>query len=167
MPLFGNQLPPTTPPPSPPPSEGINSGRDKRPDITSTNKFPSISSQKTQGPMPQNPNAKPSIFGSHQGSGGFSIFRNKKEISRKELKNEMRNDPTVFKLQKQSGLHLNRAERGNLVKKIFPKALGGNISKSDLKLGIHYLNKEKLMADSPKEKGTLRREITFLKKLGK
>ena len=57
-------------------------------------------------------------------------------------------------------------ERVKLEKEVFSQALGRNISKTDLKWGVKKLNQKMLNAKDISEKGKLRKEIKFLKKIG-
>ncbi len=95
-----------------------------------------------------------------------SIFEGKSEISRLKLKNELRYNPKVWQAQRQAGLTLSPIERAKLEKEVFSQALGGNISKTDIKWGIEKLNQKMLSTKDLAEKGKLRKEINFFKKIG-
>jgi hypothetical protein len=101
----------------------------------------------------------------HTNNNEGSLFGVGQGLSRKELKNELRNNPEVWKQAKAAGLTLGRAGRANLINDI-PKALKGSVSKGDLKKTIRVL-RQKLSssASSPQEHAKLRKEINFFKKL--
>ncbi len=95
-----------------------------------------------------------------------SIFKGKSEVSRTDLRQRLRNDPETLKAQKQVGLNLSPTERAKLEKEVFSQTYGGNISKTDLKWGIKKLNQKMMGAKNPVEKGKIRKEIKFFKKIG-
>lgn len=95
-----------------------------------------------------------------------SIFEGKSEISRLELKHELRFNPKVWQAQRQAGLTLSPIERAKLEKEVFSQALGRNISKTDIKWGIEKLNQKMMSTKDLAEKGKLRKEINFFKKIG-
>jgi len=112
-----------------------------------------------------------SIFGSgkkqnvKQGPKDNSIFEGKEEISRISLRQKLRG-AGAFQAEKQVGLTLSPIERAKLEKEVFSSALGYNISKQDLKGSIKKLNNKMLGSSNMAEKGKLRKEIKFFKKLG-
>ena len=95
-----------------------------------------------------------------------SIFGGKSEISRLKLKHELRYNPKVWQAQRQAGLTLSPAERVKLEKEVFSQALGGNISKTDIKWGVKKLNQKMLGAKNITEEGKIRKQIEFIKKIG-
>ena len=95
-----------------------------------------------------------------------SIFSGKSEVSRIDLRQKLGGDPKVWLAEKQVGLTLNSAERGKLEKEVFPQTYGRNISKTDLKWGIKKLNQKMLNTKDSAEKGKIRKEIKFFKKIG-
>jgi hypothetical protein len=94
------------------------------------------------------------------------MFAGKKEISRISLKEKLRRDPEIWKAERQVGLTLSPIERSKLEKEVFSQALGRNISKTDLKWGIKKLNQRMLSTKNMDEKGKIRKEIKFFKKIG-
>jgi len=94
-----------------------------------------------------------------------SLFGDGQGLSRRELKNELRNNPEIWKEARSAGITAGRAGRAELVKDI-PKVLKGNISKGDLKKTIKVL-RQKLYSSgsSPQEHAKIRKEIKFFKKL--
>ncbi|MEK7562541.1 MAG: hypothetical protein AAB509_02595, partial [Patescibacteria group bacterium] len=95
------------------------------------------------------------------------IFRGKSEISRIDLRQKLRYDPKVYQAQKEAGLfNLSRADRVKLEKEVFSQAYGRNISKTDLKWGIKKLNQKMFGVKNLVEKGKIRKEIKFFKKIG-
>ncbi len=95
-----------------------------------------------------------------------SIFGGKSEVSRIDLRQKLRRDTNVWKAERQTGLTLNAIERAKLEKEIFPQAYGRNISKTDLNWGVKRLNQKMLSEKNLSQKGKLRKEIKFLKKIG-
>jgi hypothetical protein len=95
-----------------------------------------------------------------------SIFEGKEEVSKTKLKHEMRYDSKIWKAERSVGLTLNPGEREELVKEVFGPSYGRNISKSDLKQGIRKLNQKMMNSKDMAEKGKLRKEAAFLKKIG-
>jgi hypothetical protein len=95
-----------------------------------------------------------------------SIFAGKSEISRMKLEGEMKSSPKVWQASRQEGLNMSPVERAKLVKEVFSSALGGNISKTDLKLGISKLNQKLLGAKDVSQHAKIRKEIKFFKKIG-
>lgn len=95
-----------------------------------------------------------------------SIFGDKPEVSKIELKHEMRTDPKIWQASRQVGLTLSPVERSKLVKDVFSPALGRNISKTDLKWSIKKLNQKMLGAKDHGEHAKIRKEIKFFKKIG-
>ena len=99
--------------------------------------------------------------------GDNSIFGGKSEVSRIALRQKLRNDPKIYKAQREAGLfNLDRITRAKLEKDIFPTAYGRNISRTDLKWNIKRLGREWSSAKDMKTKETLRKEIKFFKKIG-
>lgn len=103
---------------------------------------------------------------SQQPAKDTSIFGGKSEISRSELRQKLKQDVGVFKAEKQTGLDMTPVQRAKLEKEVFSSALGGNISKADLKRGIKKLNEKLSGAKSSVEHARLRKEIKFFKKIG-
>jgi len=95
-----------------------------------------------------------------------SMFKGRSEVSRITLKQELRKDPKIWHAAKQVGLTMSQTERSKLVKEVFSQTYGKNISKTDLKWGIHKLNKKMLGTKDIKEHAKLRKEIKFFKKIG-
>jgi len=95
-----------------------------------------------------------------------SIFGGKTEISRENLEEEMKSNTKVWQASRQEGLDLNPIERAKLVKEVFSRDLGENISRTDLKQGIRRLNEKLLGAKSQTEHAKIRKEIKFFKKIG-
>lgn len=100
------------------------------------------------------------------GNKNQSIFSGGSEVSRAKLEYEMKMSPKIWEAGRQAGLILSPVERAKLVKEVFPSALGRNISKTDLKLGIRKLNQKMLGTKDPKEHAKIRKEIKFFKKIG-
>ena len=65
-----------------------------------------------------------------------SIFGGKEEISRSELRQELKGDVKVFNAAKRVGLNMSPVQRAKLEKEVFSASLGRNISKTDFKVGI-------------------------------
>ena len=95
-----------------------------------------------------------------------STFDGKPEISRIKLEHEMRKDPKIWEAAKEVGLEMGQAERSKLIKEVFPRVYGRNISKTDVKWGIKKLNQKMLGAKNPEEHAKIRKEIKFFKKIG-
>jgi len=95
-----------------------------------------------------------------------SMFGGKSEVSRIDLRHKLRYDSKIWKAEKQVGLTLDRAERANLEKEVFSQTYGRDISKTDLKWGIKKLNQKMLGTKDLAEKGKIRKEIKFFKKIG-
>lgn len=94
------------------------------------------------------------------------FFGNKVEISRSELRQKLRNDPNVWRAQKEAGLSLSPLERVKLEKEVFSQALGSNISRADLKSGIGKLHQKMRKSTNISEQAKIRKEISFFKKIG-
>lgn len=87
-------------------------------------------------------------------------------ISRKKLKHEMIVDPEIKKAARITRLGLSPSERAGLVKKVFTRTMGSNISEKDLDRGIHKLNRQlRSTAPSSEEHRLIRKEIKFFKKI--
>jgi len=95
-----------------------------------------------------------------------SIFGGKSEVPKIKLEYEMRTNPKIWEVARQTGLNLSPVERSKLVEEIFSSALGRNISKSDLKLSVRKLNQKMLAAKDQKTHEKIRKEIKFFKKIG-
>ena len=95
-----------------------------------------------------------------------SLFGEASQISRRELSKKLKTDE-VYNLSRESGLNLNPDERSRIEKELIPKSYGESISKSEFKSNIDKLTKEKLGIEDVRAKEKLKREIEFLKKLGK
>lgn len=95
-----------------------------------------------------------------------SIFAGRSEVSRIDLRQKLRRDPKIWAAEKQVGLTLNPSERSKLEKEVFSQTYGRNISKTDLKWGIKKLNQKMLNTKNSAEKGKIRKEIKFFKKIG-
>jgi hypothetical protein len=95
-----------------------------------------------------------------------SIFGGKEEISRIELRQKLRRDPKIYGAERAVGLTLSPVERANLEKQVFSQAYGRNISKTDLKWGIKKLGQKMINTKNISEKGKIRKEIKFFKKIG-
>ena len=95
-----------------------------------------------------------------------TIFGGKSEISRVKLKHELRFNTKIWEAERQAGLTLSPIERSKLEKEVFSQALGRNISKSDIKWGVRKLNQKMLSTKDLAEKGKLRKEVKFFKKIG-
>ena len=65
-----------------------------------------------------------------------SIFADKPDISRSELRQKLREGAGVFQAEEQVGLNMSPVQRVKLEKEVFSSALGENISKADLKSGF-------------------------------
>lgn len=94
------------------------------------------------------------------------FFGSKTEISRSEIREKLRNDPKIWRAQKEAGLSLSPLERVKLEKEVFSQALGGNISREDLRSGIRKLNQKMFNSKNISEKAKIRKEINFFKKIG-
>jgi hypothetical protein len=94
------------------------------------------------------------------------FFGNKTEISRSEIREKFRNDPKVWRAQKEAGLSLSPLERVKLEKEVFSQSLGSNISKADLKSGIEKLHQKMRSSTKISEQAKIRKEIKFFKKIG-
>jgi hypothetical protein len=99
-------------------------------------------------------------------SNGSSIFEDDGEVSKMKLEHEMRTDSKIWQASRQSGLNLSPVERSKLVEKVFSKAQGRSISKTDLKSSIRKLNQKMLNTKDSEEHAKLRKEIKFFKKIG-
>jgi len=88
-----------------------------------------------------------------------SIFHGKKEISRSDFRK-------ALKINYQ-GSGMNVSERIKIEKKDFPSFYGRNISKSSLQAGIHRLNQKMLSTKDPAEHIKIRKEIDYLKRIGR
>jgi hypothetical protein len=95
-----------------------------------------------------------------------SIFHGESEVSRLKLEHELRTDTIAAKAAKQIGLNMSPIERSKLVKEVFSRSLGRNISKNDVRLGVKKLNRKMLGAKSSQEHAKIRKEIKFFKKIG-
>ncbi|MBS3065805.1 hypothetical protein J4229_02040 [Candidatus Pacearchaeota archaeon] len=107
-----------------------------------------------------------SLSGASKKQSDNYFFGDKSEVSRIDLRQKLRKDVNIWRAQKQAGLNLSPIERVKLEKEVFSQALGRNISKTDLKWGVKKLNQKMLNAKDISEKGKLRKEIKFLKKIG-
>ncbi|MDP3882791.1 MAG: hypothetical protein Q8Q48_01915, partial [Candidatus Staskawiczbacteria bacterium] len=101
-----------------------------------------------------------------QSNNDASIFGGKEELSRSDLRQELRNDSKVWKAQREAGLNLSPVERTKLEKQVFSQTYGGNISKSDFRAGIKKLNQKLIGVKNQTEHAKIRKEIKFLKKIG-
>jgi len=111
--------------------------------------------------------SKPSQNETSAKSGGeFSIFGEKNELSRIELRQKMRKSPEIWKAQKAVGLSMTPVERAKLENQVFSQALGRNISKNDLMWSIKKLNNKLILTKDQKEHEKIRKEIKFFKKIG-
>lgn len=95
-----------------------------------------------------------------------SIFSGKNEISRIELRQKLRFDPKIAKVQRDLRMNLSPIERTKLEKETFAPLYGRNISKEDLKLNVRRLGREWATTGDMKKKETLRKQIKFFKKIG-
>lgn len=93
------------------------------------------------------------------------MFGEKEEVSRSELRQKLRGSK-IFQAEKQVGLSLSPVERSKLENQVFAQSLGGNISKTDLKLSIKKLNQKLADAKNPEEHAKIRKEIKFFKNIG-
>lgn len=93
------------------------------------------------------------------------MFEGGKEVSRINLRQKLRS-AKVYQAQREVGLSLTPIERAKLEKEVFSRALGGNISKTDLKWGLKKLNQKMVTSKNLAEKGKIRKEIKFFKKIG-
>jgi hypothetical protein len=93
------------------------------------------------------------------------MFGGKEEVSRVQLRQKLRSSK-IFNAERQVGLTLSPVERSKLEKEVFSQSLGGSISKTDLKWGVHKLNQKYLSEKDPEQKAKLRKEIKFFKKIG-
>lgn len=89
----------------------------------------------------------------------FSIFHGKEKISRSEFRKALKAN--------YQGSGMNVSERVKIEKKDFPAFYGADISKGDLRAGVHRLNQKMLSAKDPAEHIKIREEISYLKKIGK
>ncbi|MEK7080666.1 MAG: hypothetical protein AAB925_02460 [Patescibacteria group bacterium] len=124
------------------------------------NKAPDLGREKVFSEVNKIGKTEPKIAGDN------SIFGGKSEVSRIELRQKLRRDPKVWMAERQAGLNLNPIERAKLEKEVFSQALGRNISKTDLKWGIKKLNQKMFGTKNLAEKGKIRKEIKFFKKIG-
>jgi len=96
-----------------------------------------------------------------------SIFGGETGVPRRTLKREMIVDSEIKKAARLTKLGLSPAERADLVKEVFPKVYGGNISKTDLKRSVKKLGKQMRGTNpSSSEHKVLRKEVKFFKKIG-
>jgi hypothetical protein len=100
------------------------------------------------------------------GASDSSIFGGKKEISRSEMREKLRKDSRVWQAEREVGMTLSPVERSKLEKQVFSQMLGRDISKTDMKFSINKLNRKMMASKDPVEKGKLRKEIKFFKKIG-
>jgi hypothetical protein len=97
----------------------------------------------------------------------YSIFGDKKEISRVKLRHKLRYDSKIYEAQKEAGLYnFDRATREKLEKEVFDPVYGRNISKTDLNLSIKKLGRKMLDTKDPVQHAKIRKEIKFFKKIG-
>ncbi len=94
-----------------------------------------------------------------------AMFGEGTEVSRINLRQKLRS-AKVYQAQRDVGLNLTPIERAKLEKQVFSQALGGNISKTDLKWGLKKLNQKMIVSKNLAEKGKIRKEIKFFKKIG-
>jgi hypothetical protein len=94
-----------------------------------------------------------------------SIFEGKGEISRTNLREKLEGSK-MYEAERSVGLTLSPIERSRLEKEVFSQNLGQNISKSDLRWGIKKLNDKMVGSKNMAEKGKIRKEIKFFKKIG-
>lgn len=94
-----------------------------------------------------------------------SIFEGKEEVSRVNLRQKLRSSK-LYEAEKSVGLTLSPVERAKLVKEVFSQNLGQNISKTDLRWGLKKLNEKMVGSKNMAEKGKIRKEIKFFKKIG-
>jgi hypothetical protein len=59
------------------------------------------------------------------------------------------------------------SERVKIEKRDFPSFYGANISKSDLSSGVHRLNQKMRNTKDPAEHIKIRKEISYLNRIGK
>ena len=94
------------------------------------------------------------------------MFEGKPEVSRRELKYELKKDPKIWQINRDMRLNLSRSERASLVEDIFPTVYGSNISKGDLKKSVRKLGRKMMVTGDAKEHAKLKKEIKFFKKIG-
>jgi len=99
-------------------------------------------------------------------SADSSIFGGKEEISRIELRQKLRWDPSVAKAQKDLRMNLSPVARAKLEKETFSKLYGLNVSKKDLKINLKRMGREWAGTTDMKRKEVLRKQIKFFKKIG-
>jgi len=88
-----------------------------------------------------------------------SIFHGKEEISRSELRQELKKN--------WEGAGMNVYDRARIEKKDFPAFYGSKISKSDMRSAVHKLSQKLDSAKEPAERERIRKEIAYLKRIGK
>ena len=93
------------------------------------------------------------------------MFGEKGEVSRESLRERLEGSK-AYQAQREVGLSLSPTERAKLEKEVFSQSLGGNISKTDLKWGLKKLNQKMVTSKNIAEKGKIRKEIKFFKKIG-
>ena len=93
------------------------------------------------------------------------MFGEKGEVSRESLRGRLEGS-RAYQAQREVGLSLSPTERANLERQVFSQALGGNISKTDLKWGLKKLNQKMATSKNLAEKEKMRKEIKFFKKIG-
>jgi len=94
------------------------------------------------------------------------LFGGKTEISREEMRKVLKSDEG-YDAQRSAGLNLSEEDREKMEKSFFPNIYGRNISKTDFKDAVHKLELERRSSMDNKSKETLRRKISFFKKIGK
>jgi len=94
----------------------------------------------------------------------MSIFDEKKSYSRSELRTNF--SRYTKRPAGMRGRKFNQKERADLVKGIFGREYGGQISKSDYKDALKKLEIQKRRAKDRNERQELDRKITFLREAG-
>jgi len=92
-------------------------------------------------------------------SSDSSIFHGKQEISRSELRQELK------KNWEGSGMDVNA--RIKMEKNDFPSFYGSKISKSDMRSAVHKLSQKMYSEKDSAERERIRKEIKYLKRIGK
>ena len=95
---------------------------------------------------------------------GSTIFKKQEGPSRLELREILKD---AYDKQAGTGLKMDAIQRAKLEKKVFPSHYGANISKSDFKSGVTKLNRRIISEKDPEKKSEMRKEVKFLKRLGK
>ncbi|MCD6550023.1 hypothetical protein J7K24_00570 [bacterium] len=99
----------------------------------------------------------------------MSLFEKKKEISREELREKLREAPSKVPTGSSwitSSERFEEKERVGLEKEVFGKKYGSYISKEEYKKALRELEEKKIRAKTSQEKLEIERKIRYLKEFG-